>query len=401
MGDCKAQSRTFKDLQDEVDKFVQNTRCAWSFLCKEGTHECFTVFKQRREDAVTVEVSPPTSNAMTLEPAMPGSSFLANSVIFSECPCLASYVQNDVICIEKTKPPAIKCFLLALTLRWFVRLHVAMISLDFLRCSLKQYLFCLLNIVVSTKEETHLWVLLEDFIDTLRRRIGSSWASFVEFVSSFDNKADATNVAFSAFEGRQAVVSNAFMWQIANDIVVAYVAQQPLGGVAFEEFEALFAQFAAPPPALSPKFDALAKWTGPHLIKVKVSGAVFREAHHWVVSVELGHVQCSKSVVCTMCSILEHHTFPVGLRRRVVDVVKKLEWDPCTVTKLEAAAVSDHDVAALRPARLDDLAGGQDAVVYDAARFSHDKICTTYMRPMGMRVESPQTRSRFLNSTIK
>lgn len=346
----KTYEQPLEELNEEIDKIVRNIQCVWEFI---GIRPCRTLFRQHHCDARFLKV--PGSALNQTEDMMIG----VPGVVFQECPALQKYVKDGILYIEDVDGCLTRVFLVSVHMRWVLRVNAAMCSLDSVRCSLKEFLLGCIKCGANPETCELFPIVLEMFYDTLRRRIGSSWKEFLDFVASFDSSPTKLRLNYSSFNmGRTIRSTQSFVWQLVDEIVVIYAMQQPLDEVPFLRFQGLFARFSMPPPEFNLDFRGLARWSDEYLQKLRLMKVAVRQAHNWVAAIECGKIaECEDTLHIASHVLSRPHEFPLGLRIRLLDSAKKQNWDQASQRKLHMWRSQNWSASTINPSDIVEFKG--------------------------------------------
>merc|ERR1719235_1462781 len=112
-------------------------------------------------------------------------------------------------------------------LRWILRLHTSLVGSDAHRVSLRRFLLGLLSIATDAREPKTTERTLDLLTESLRDRLGSCWPKFSEWVGFHEQKPNGEHIERTTLLlTPEKSMSNAFLWQVVDDIFVAHLGQQ-------------------------------------------------------------------------------------------------------------------------------------------------------------------------------
>lgn len=339
-------------------------------------------------DRISTRLGPPARRVLSRPSRLDKTNeiveeFLIDDFIIAESPTLlAMYRENHG---NKEIGPLDRCarfFEAAIALcklRWLLRLHYALVSLAGNKCSLHRLLVGILTDTCNEHKHPHSPLqVYELMIQSLHCRFQLEWPLFLAYVGA-NNLEDYFEVdcrpesrfaprPFSAMSGdmtsllplpyqqpyhhmnylgkdSQEKDSSAFLWQVIDDMFIAWLAQENSSLFVTESVLQELDFYGVPRPAIRTSLEGLQAWhQNKHAPEAKKhQRQAQRQAHHLAILLELpiARLQLSASdddLLDLARDIVAHpKTFNVGVRSRVAMVLQGrqdlsyFEEDTCTV----------------------------------------------------------------------
>jgi len=219
-----------------------------------------------------------------------------------------------------------------LKLRWLVRLHLAMVSFAGRRCSLLRMLQGCLADTCEVHTHPHPPAqLYELLMETLRTRLMQRWPLFLAYVAMDDSRMPPLSSTPRRPNSRDARATAAELWQLVDDIFLAYLVQLDAAVMPASQVLQELAFYGLPLPSVPNSFDGLQDW---HLVKdlpscqSKHLRQAQREAHRFVALLESPVLrrewQLDSDEIMELARTISTHprTFNAGLRARLIWILK-------------------------------------------------------------------------------
>lgn len=172
---------------------------------------------------------------------------------------------------------------------------------------------------------------LDLLMDKLRHRLGKFWGKFVDWVSLHDNRPDGEHLTRSIhmsapLEQQPSALpcSNAFLWQVTDDIFMTHLAQQDLAAAPAEAIMQEFDFYGVTRPLVSFDLKGLLSWvSSPPASRHRFQKAAQRQAHHLCLALELSDEMTMQELAEEEISQAVSHivghpkTFNAGLQHRM------------------------------------------------------------------------------------
>lgn len=218
--------------------------------------------------------------------------------------------------------------ILLLKLRWVLRVHTYLSGCDVRTVSLRRFLLALLSVTTDAKGPKTPETMLDLLNESLRDRLGSFWPKFVNWVGLHDQRPSVEHLERSQLQGtNHTTASNAFLWQVVDDIWLSHLSQQPLASNNAMAVMSELDYYGVARPLVSLDLKGILSWVAaPNASKHRFQRAAQRQAHHLCIALEVSdeltmQELAEEEVVEAVCHIAGHpKTFNDGLRQRVRDV---------------------------------------------------------------------------------
>jgi len=298
------------------------------------------------------------------QPTGPLQEFTAPAWLLAESPALAELLQCDRghEAIGPIGRPAklFPAIIMLLTLRWILRLHIALVEIAGARCSLQRLLLGILK--DSSRAQPHpAYFSTEHLISSLRLKLGNAWPAFLAFVSWHEHTpadsnfgangesrprtpqapVSARNSSLSLTRGGSsramaATVSedegkggNAFLWQVVDDIFITWLAQQDSLDLPANDVMQELDFYGLERPVVQTGLEKLRMWvdTAGSPTQEKYTYAAQRQAHHLAMALELSTLwpewRSNTEDMLEMARNIAGHptTFNTAVRQRVACVL--------------------------------------------------------------------------------
>mmetsp|Transcript_111275 Transcript_111275/g.197051 ORF Transcript_111275/g.197051 Transcript_111275/m.197051 type:complete len:538 (-) Transcript_111275:132-1745(-) len=253
-------------------------------------------------------------------------------------------------------------------LRWLIRLHNALTSFAGMRCSLQRLLVGVLADTCGVHTYPHSPLQVYELVlGTLQSRFVQSWPLLIAYISTHDpglfgsesrsesrlqtalsrphtspastgfkpppawaNSSRASIAALVAREAaREASEAAAFLWQVVDDIFIAWLVQEDPSKMPAEAVMQELDYFGITRPVVRTNLEGLRSW---HVSKqassrLKHVRPAQRQAHHLALLLELPNMRDDLSgveeIVDLARDVVSHpRTFNMGLRARVACVIQ-------------------------------------------------------------------------------
>lgn len=229
-------------------------------------------------------------------------------------------------------------------LRWLIRLHYALISYAGDRCSLKRMLVGTLSDICNAHRLPHSPLeVYELVVQTLRTRFQQTWPLFLAYVGSHEVEAHTEYSLHDprpyqppyqpkSFLGRDNTDSAAFLWQLVDDIFIAWLMQQNADEFTADAVWQELDFYGVPRPAVCTQLEGFSHWQqnksslGTQQRHMK---AAQRQAHHLAIVLELpvlrSRMQATDEEILEMArDVIAHpRTFNAGVRSRIAIVLQR------------------------------------------------------------------------------
>lgn len=252
-----------------------------------------------------------------------------------------------------------------LKIRWVLKLHTTLAGCDVRRVSLRRFLMGLLAVATDAKASKTVERTLDLLMDKMRTKIGTYWPKFVEWVGLHDSAPDSEHLQRSGLIGSPSALpcSNAFLWQLGDDIFVAHLAQQDLAVAPAEAVMQEFDFYGITRPLVSLDLKGLLSWvSAAPASRFRFQKAAQRQAHHLCLALELSDDVTMQELTDEEISEAVNHivgypkTFNSGLQhrfrsvfpQRVGHMVENGQLEKSTMDNFFAFGAHSRDVGRLQ-----------------------------------------------------
>jgi len=353
------------DIYKEVRQVVANVTNLWSW-----THHNTTHYRMRLAGMAKVKVGE------TLYPVH--RFFLDGQPAFSGVNAESTFALSHTAVTDPSvqevrthhSTPLFPHVLMLIKLRWLLKLHSALCELDYKMCSMRNLIQGVLFVIIQQYADVeadsgfdakvstlgadlNIQSVIDDLIEQLHRSLGAAWKAFLEYVSTCD--ARRTLMSSSTDLAPPKVVSNGVLWNMIDEIFLAYVLKHPRDTIRLNELFQDLDAFHVPVPEIPEvRIDALKEWAKAttFVTKKEKQKAAQLQAVHLVSAMELDRPGCTAPkdpmaealtglsyikdgrlvtrptrklekemamIVTRICS--SHHTFPIHIRERLFHIL--------------------------------------------------------------------------------
>lgn len=319
--------QTLEEITCEMQAIAELTRQLW----QRRTGKCTVMYSQKKRHSVKVTVGL-KKGALTKgghgAPRDAGNSItvMLPTFVARESKTIASLLSGEhslglnrgaeedfMECVGPLNRAAIifPAIVSLMKLRWMIRLHRALVSLD-PRLGLQRVVTAILRDTCSRTPWQRVPAdTAEKMTDMIRSKLGSQWPSFVHWVEHFDNEPQAlstdgadvtrrnglmdtmisqTSVSEATYNvsGFKPVPSVSSLWQVCDDIFIAFLMQQDAEKMPTALVLAEIDWFGLTRPKLQADFWALEAWSyGKEASRWSCVFAAQRQAHHLALALDV------------------------------------------------------------------------------------------------------------------
>lgn len=380
---------------------------------------------------------------------------LVPDFIIAECPKLLEMYRagqgHTEIGPLKRDPRIFETVVGLCKLRWLLKLNYALIALAGARCSLHRMLVGTVTDICSAHQYPHSPLeAYELVVATLQTRFQQAWPLLMAYVGSYD--CDNSLQGDSKFSPKPFIAPHmsvngqpmpyeapysptsylgkdcgtghpdhpAFLWQVVDDLFIAWIAQQDPIDFPVENVWQELDFYGVPRPAVQTKLEGLAAWqkSKPNSGSVSIHlRPAQRQAHHLAMMLELrdvrAHCAASDDELLEMARDVVAHprTFNSGTRTRVAMVLQgrdelvgfldessSIDMDVEQLTLYLSHSADARDSGRLNPGQLQTLRdssppwpfAGREARFKEAAKVWPDPLPRpNYMAEFDLNISKP------------